>query len=459
MTALATCVCASAAAAALVQCASVRVPVDWQHPDGASTSLAMALLPALDQRERAGNLLMNPGGPGGSGVQVLAFGGIMFGAPELAPLRQHFDIIGFDPRGVGDSGQVACTPSLLHDPHVSMFPSTPAQYDQLVELDRAAGRSCQPAVLLPFVDTISAARDIDAIRAALGERTISWFGVSYGTELGQVYAANFPHRVRAMVLDGAIDHARPVGRDAIDESSAIEHEFIRFAAWCARQTSCALHDHDVPALFDQLNEQAERSAVVATSPHRAVTAEEITQGTYGYLYFPGDWPDLAVALRQAGGVDGSADASALVSRAEFTDPSYGAYRAIGCHDFAPQLSGFADLSARAALVRVAAPHMWRYSEIWDWTSGCAGWPFHALNPPRPIHVSGTPPILVVGNTYDPATPYPWARALAAQIDNSVLLTDTVDGHTGLYNSACARQREVDYLVSGRLPAVALTCTN
>lgn len=441
-----------------VQCAEVAVPVDWSRPDGPKIDVAVDRLPALDQEHRIGSLLLNPGGPGGSGVDVVAQGGMFLPSPDLKVLQERFDLVGFDPRGVGRSSPITCAGNLMHDPTVTAFPRTQTEYERLVRLSADAGRSCTPRNLLPHVDTISVARDVDAIRTALGERTISWLGVSYGTELGQAYAALYPRRVRAMVLDGAVDHTRSTARAAVDESAAIEQEFHRFAAWCDRTADCALHGHDVTALLDELNVRADRGQVQASVLHRTVTAEEVTEGAYNGLYATMLWPQLAEALAKAAGVGAPADASELVAAAAFVAPAYYApYRAVGCQDFPPRLSGLADLRARAAAVRAVAPHMWRYSEFWDWTAGCAGWPVPAANPPRPTHVTGAPPILVVGNVYDPSTPYPWARSLTAQIDRSVLLTDVVDGHTGLYNSACARTHEAAYLVSRRTPPPGTIC--
>jgi hypothetical protein len=258
-----------------------------------------------------------------------------------------------------------------------------------------------------------------------------------------------------MVLDGAVDHTRPVAQDAVDESTAIEREFRRFADWCAASSGCALHGHDVIEDFDALIARAERGEVDAPALGRPLTAAEVTSATYIYLTLRQFWPLLGAALSDAEKTP--SDASTLGQALPGVDPSYPAYRAIGCQDTPSDLHGYADLRARMAAVRKAAPHMWRYSEFWDWTTGCAGWPVKAANPPAPQHIRGVPTVLVVGNTYDPATPYVWARSLSRQIDGSRLLTYDGDGHTALYHSSCARRDEVDYLLTGQAPAPGTRC--
>ncbi|MCO5968515.1 alpha/beta hydrolase [Actinoallomurus soli] len=439
-----------------LECATISVPLDWSRPDGRRITLALNRLPATDPQHRIGSLLLNPGGPGGSGTAVVAQGGMLLGTPDLKPLRERFDLVGFDPRGVGDSTPVRCS-TPVYDPAAPTLPATPAEYRRLAESDRRHGLDCLRATgpLLGHVDTVSAARDVDAIRAALGERRISWLGVSYGTELGAAYARLFPGHVRAMVLDGAVDHTRSVARDAVDESAAMEREFHRFAQWCQDQADCPLRGRDIAADFDALTARADKGEIVDRDLGRPLTAAEVTGGAYTYLTLTFLWPQLAQALADAEKTP--SDPTALGQAVPGVDPAYTAYRAVGCQDFPPELRGFADLRTRLAKVKKAAPHLWRYSEMWDMTSGCSGWPVPAANPPRPERISGAPAILVVGNTYDPATPYAWARSLARRIDGSRLLTYDGDGHTALYNSSCARGREVDYLITGQVPPAGTIC--
>ncbi|MBB5853820.1 alpha/beta hydrolase [Amycolatopsis umgeniensis] len=429
-----------------LECASLQV--------NGTISIALAKLPATDPARRIGSLLTNPGGPGGSGVTVLEYGGRGFALdkPEMAEVRQRFDVIGFDPRGVGKSKPaVACGPT-LHDPAVSLFPENRAGYDKLIAHNRASGIEClkRTGPVLSQVDTWRAADDIESIRVALGEPKVDWLGVSYGSELGAVYAEKYPKRIRTMVLDGAIDHSVPTRRAIVDEAIATESALEDFAKWCTTSADCALRGKDVLATYDAL--MATPGGVPSKELGRKVTAEEMASGVYGSLILPAFWPELAkgIATATTGNADGLLPYSQL-------DPSYGAYRAIGCHDFGPAHTSYADMRLMQGLVKTVAPHSWRYSEFWDITSGCAGWPVAPAYLPRPQKVRGAAPILVVGGEHDPATPLVWAKGLARNIENSTLLVDAGYGHTGLLNSACVRTEEVKYLVSGLTPAPGTVC--
>ncbi|ANN14390.1 alpha/beta hydrolase [Amycolatopsis orientalis] len=417
-------------------------------------SIALAKLPATDPARRVGSLLTNPGGPGGSGVTVLKYGGQGFALdkPEMAEVRQRFDVIGFDPRGVGASTPaITCGPD-LHDPAVSRFPKSRADYEKLIAHNRVSGAEClkRTGPGLTHVDTWSAADDIESIRIALGEPKVNWLGVSYGSELGAAYAEKYPKRIRAMVLDGAVDHSRPTRQAVLDEAIATEGALNDFAKWCTTSDECVLRGKDVIATYDALMRTP--GGVPSKQLGRNVTAEEMASGLYGSIILPMFWPDLAKAVEaaRAGNADG------LLPYAQL-DPSYGAYRAIGCHDFGSPFTSYADMKAMQGLVKALAPHSWRYSEFWDMASGCAGWPVASAYLPRPQHVRGAAPILVVGGEHDPATPLVWAKGLARNIENSMLLVDAGYGHTGLLNSGCVRTEEVKYLVSGVTPAPGTVC--
>ncbi len=438
------------------ECSAVDVPIDRTQPGPGSARLALARLPALDPAHRIGALLVNPGGPGGSGVGFVQYGGLA--SPDLARLRERYDIVGFDPRGDWFSTpRITCDPATLYDPALDRFPATGPGFAALVAHNRAAGEDClaRTGPLLAHADTQSAAEDIETIRAALGEVKISWLGLSYGTELGAVYASKHPDRVRTMVLDGAVDHARPLRRAILEEAAATEDALVRFADWCRGSADCALHGRDVLRFYDDVVARAGHGAVWSSELGRSATADEISAGVYNHLYIREEWPALGRALAAAGGK--FPDAKGLTERNQFLSPIYGAYWAIGCHDFPSPFTGPADMGLMAGLLRIAAPHSWRYSEYWDFTSGCTGWPVPAKNPPQPHPVHGAPPILVVGGAHDPATPLVWARGLAASIDGATLLTRTDDGHTGLFNSTCARAAEVDYLVSSLTPPWDQVC--
>ena len=187
-----------------VQCGTLRVPLDWARPTGARITLALARHLATDPAHRIGALFINPGGPGGSGVEVATIADLVF-SPELVA---RFDIVGVDPRGIGGSTPITCrTP--VSQPGFTLFPRTEAQFQRMVRQNRELGRGCleRTGPLLGHVDTVSVARDHEAVRIGLGERTFNWLGLSYGTQIGANYAQLFPQRIRAMVFDAALDHS------------------------------------------------------------------------------------------------------------------------------------------------------------------------------------------------------------------------------------------------------------
>jgi pimeloyl-ACP methyl ester carboxylesterase len=447
--------CATKETPKRLQCASLRVPLDPARPGGRTIRIALDRLPALDRAHRIGPLLVNPGGPGGSGVGAVAGG--LFSGPPLAAVSRRFDVVGFDPRGIGASTRLRCGNALarLGTPPQLV---TEAQFAAFRAANRSAGLACRRRTgraLFDRLDSRYPAHDIDAIRRALGARRISWFGISYGTELGQEYADRFPRRVRAMVLDGAVDHARSARRALVEEAASEAGTFQAFADWCAATPTCALHGQDVLAVLDRLTAQGDAAGVPDSALGRPATGTEITKAAYNGLLFTAVWPQLAAALARADGQAGPADAAALVDEATVTaDP---VYRTVGCADLGGRLRSAADAQALLARVRAVAPHSWRYTEFWDVMTGCTGWPVRVSNPPAARRIAGVPPVLVIGNTSDPSTPIAWARGLARRIARSRLLVHEGAGHTALLNSACATRRAARYLVTRRLPARGTVC--
>jgi pimeloyl-ACP methyl ester carboxylesterase len=238
--------------------------VDWAKPDGAKFGLAVVRRKAVDAAQRVGSLLLDPGGPGGAGTDW-----VRTDAPSKlsANLLAHFDLIGFDPRGVGRSSPVLCDTTTRNEKYPA-YPANAGEYQQMLAHNRKLGQSCQQLSTAVFghIDNVSVARDIEAIRVALGEEKISYIGFSYGTMMGQQYAELFGAHLRAMVIDSNMDHTNTAESFLKSTAETLEGIFGQFADWCARITTCALHGQDVHALFDKLYAKAEKGKL--TDPAR-----------------------------------------------------------------------------------------------------------------------------------------------------------------------------------------------
>jgi pimeloyl-ACP methyl ester carboxylesterase len=435
------------------ECGTLRVPLDWSRPAGRQISVAVARRPADDPAHRIGVLFYNPGGPGDGAVDDVTEGAVATFSPEL---RARFDLVGMDPRGVGRSTPVQCTVPIV-TPQDTLFPRTEEQYDALVRHNREVGRSClhDTGALLGHLDTVSVARDHDALRQALHEPQVSWLGLSYGSQLGANYAQLFPRRTRAMVLDAALEHSQPEGKQVADEMLANEDSFNRFADWCDTAPDCALRGQDVRSVFDRLVADADRTPIPVDGALRAVTGEDIRRETMGKLrlreradFAPGiSWPDLSDALQQA--LKGNAPAFALPP-ADVMQGQLASQLGNACGDYVPQVDSWEEMQQRIQLGRQLAPHLQGASETWQ-VNRCIGWPVPVANPPRTLDVRGVP-TLIVHAVHDPSLSYTWAHTLAAQIHGSSILTRTGDGHTSYHTSPCAQSATDRFLVVPSAPA-------
>ncbi|MFE8953517.1 alpha/beta hydrolase [Streptomyces althioticus] len=418
-------------------CTSVPAPLDYEHPEGQKVTLAISRLKATDPSRRIGVLFFNPGGPGnaaGPWIQVL--GKDMF----PARLRAKFDIIGMDPRGVGDSRPLVRCAEPTSDMDGGRYPRTRAQFDQLLagNRDLAAGCLSESGPLIRHMDTPTIAKDFDQVRSALGEEKVSLQFLSYGTQYAASYAQQFPHRVRAAVLDGPLDHSMGTESMVADGAAAAQDVFDRFVAWCRSDETCVLHGHDVKAEYNAL---LDRAPLPAQGSADGVTAEQIGFGVYAQLIRQSSWPQVAQQI-----ADASTDAAAFAA----VGAQSAAYRVTTCQDMPSSGIGYREFESLLTTARLQGPDIRGFQETWDVAAGCLGWPIPAGNPWRPYHVAGTPPLLVVSGVHDPATPLAWGKAMTSQIKGSRLLTwDDATGHTAFLNSPKTLEREVDYLISGR----------
>jgi pimeloyl-ACP methyl ester carboxylesterase len=460
--------CGSDAPPAL-QCSELPVPLDYARPGGAQISLGFARLRARDRAHRVGSLIINPGGPGGPGSQALIEDAA--GRPFWHPaLRRRFDLIGMDPRGIGTSTPILCDPASLNAPG-SLFPHSADEFARLQEYAAGLGAGCLKGTgpLLGHVDTLSVTRDLEALRRALGDGKLNFLGLSYGAEIGTLYAERYPTRIRAMALDGILDHSVSTATIFREAATAYEDSFNRFAGWCENASRCVLHGRDVGALFDALVARADRDPIPASvCTMQACRSATVTGGDIRLNAFralttkeplaaeglPG-WQGLGEALAAAEAGDASAFATPLA-----TDPRSDPLPslAINCVDYAREVATYADFTALEETGRRLAPHTQGASEAWLGILGCVRWPVPQANPQHRPRIHGAPPILLVSATHDPSTAYVWAQRAARQIPRSVLLTREGDGHTSSWlgpnsrtNSAIAR-----YLITRRTPRPGTT---
>lgn len=439
-----------------LQCGWVTVPLDYADPTGRTIDIAVARLAAADPADRIGSLVINPGGPGVSGIDDLA--------TELSVmpsgLRDRFDIVSFDPRGVERSSPVNCGgPAVgqggpLDDP----APTTSAGVLTLIGDDQAYARDCEAHAgdLLPYMSTVDTALDLERIRVALGDPELTFIGHSYGTLLGATYAELFPTHVRAMVLDGPLDPALTTDQMTRDQAEGFENALDQFFTWCAQSSSCAWRPAgDATAAVLALLARA-RQQPIAAGGGRVAGPGELYRALLAGLYSSSSWPTLGQALAAAADGDGSpvVALSDSYSRDGSTNGADAA-SAITCLDLpvSRNLAVYPALAAEDATVAPVFGPMLAWGEM-----GCARWPVAATRQPAPIRAAGTPPILVVGTTGDPATPYAWAQALAGQLADATLLTWQGQSHVAYFYSACVRADYEAYLVDLTVPAPGTICS-
>jgi len=447
------------------QCARLLVPFDYSRPAWKRFSLPVIKLPAADPGQRIGSLVMNPGGPGDSGVQYARLARSAVASAVLG----RFDVVGFDPRGVGGSQPaVHCMSGPQLDRYFATddTPDTPAQLAQVVSESKLFARECaqHAGSLLPYISSRSAARDLDVLRAALGDRRLTYLGKSYGTYLGAWYAQLFPRHVRALVLDGALDPDATSTDINITQGEGFEVALRSFTANCMRMAGCPLgRGGNVGAGIARLQgllDRATRTPLAnGLGDGRPANGSLLGQGVVAALYTKAYWPLLTRALKSAFGGDGTQLielADSLLQRnssGSYTNLA-DANMAINCLDrpWPRALPVWRSIASRAAK---AAPQFGA-SIVWG-SLACAYWPVKSEPLPK-ITAAGAPPILVVGTTRDPATPYRWAQALARELKSGVLLGWNGDGHTAYrMGSSCVDSIVNSYLIRGAVPRSGTVC--
>lgn len=445
-------------------CTSLEVPLDYADPGGRRISLAVRTLGPRAPDGTRPALLVNPGGPGSSARDFVPY----FAGLLSRPVRDTYDVVGVDPRGVGASTPVTC----MTGADTTRWLRTDPSPDSAAEVQTLMRRAAQIAPgclqlsgdLARHVGSDATVNDMDLVRSALDQESLHWFGYSYGTYLGARYAERFPSRVGRMVLDGAVDPALNSIQVSRDQSRGFQTAIRRFAGECARTSRCPLgtSTKGVIAGINGLLASLERAPLPATSGSPLVQAEAIT-ALFFSMYSTDLWPVLQDALASAYRGDGT-DLAALADIAnDRTGPNtYGsninsAFLAIGCWDY-PAPPGRVGLAAAARRWSTEAmvPDLAR-AIAWG-NAPCSTWFGHSSRVPAPVTSTTAAEILVIGTRFDPATPYAWSQSLHAQLPTSRLLTFVGDGHTAYGEGSECVQRAVDsYLLTGALPPENTRC--
>jgi pimeloyl-ACP methyl ester carboxylesterase len=438
-------------------CATVKVPQDWAAPgDGKTFDIAMVRARAAGQRDRLGSLVVNPGGPGGSGIELAVY----LAASLPTELLFRFDVVGFDPRGVGKSNPVKCFSDADLDQNFGLDPDPVAQadFDNFVGVTRRMAQSCGDKYgdSLRLFSTEQAARDMDAVRGAVGDEKLTYLGYSYGTLLGAVYAQLFPKKIRALVLDGAIDPTLSSMASSEGQARGFERAFENFSNWCKANTAQCPIAPDARGAVTAAIQSARTNPVTGRGGRRA-TAGWVFTAVVSSLYTDRRWPALAAAFANLRRGDPEAAFELADAYAE-RDPQghytnlFDANLTVNCadDDKTPTLADARRLQSewRAKYPLFGGPLALNLI--------CAQWP--GKRDPYPAgKAEGAPPIVVVGTKGDPATPYEQTPALAKMLGVGVVLTWEGEGHTAYPQTRCITSAVNGYLIDLRVPQDGQSC--
>ena len=450
-----------------LQCASVEVPMDWSRPDGPRIVVTFAMVPASDTKHRIGSLLINPGGPGASAIDSLEY----LASTMPSKVRARYDIVGVDPRGVGQSVPVTCMNDEDMGEFLEFFPEPPGT-KAIIETHRvmrAYARECREHTgeVLGYVDSLSSARDMDVIRAVLGDETLTYVGYSYGTFLGSLYAQEYGDRAGRLILDGAVDPTLPTEKESTLQMASFDRAMSSYVETCMTQSACPLSGRVTDAM-EQIKafiDARSNDPLPTSNEARKLTKVQAATGVLTAMYSQDLWVVLTHGLAAAMN-DG--DGSILLALADsyyqrdndtgaFESNMMDAFAAISCLD-KPVDARRVALDAAEAEATDMAPlfgEFARYGSI-----NCAVWPYPARLAPEEITAPYAPPIVVVGTTGDPATPYENAVNLARSLARGVLVTYEGEGHTAVGGGVRCIDNAIEaFLVDGIVPEDGLTCTD
>ncbi|QOT21500.1 alpha/beta hydrolase [Paenarthrobacter sp. YJN-D] len=444
-----------------LQCGKIQVPMDYAQPGSAEITLAAIKLPSTGDKK--GSILVNPGGPGGSGVDFIKDAGTTHFTEKL---RANYDVVGFDPRGVKNSAPVKCMTDAERDAaRAKVFrKNTDEGLAAAIAFNKSFAEQCaqQTGPVLGHIDTVSAAKDLDILRAVVNDAKLNYLGFSYGTFLGSTYASLFPDNVGRLVLDGAVDPSISNEELTAGQAKAFEKAIHTYVASCQKQNQCPMSgsvENGVQEIRDLISAVDENPQTAKDG--RLVTGNDFVNGLILPLYNDQSWPALTQALDSAF----SGDVSQMMRLADlgadrepngtYSSNSAFAFQAINCLDY-PMVMDTAGMRAEEARLIQDSPTFgafFAYGGV-----NCKDWPYPNTRTPAPVKYSGEAPIVVVGTTGDPATPLAWSQSLRKQLENASLVTWEGEGHTAYGRSnSCVSSAVDDYFVDGKLPQDGLTC--
>lgn len=448
-----------------LECTRLQVPLDYSHPEGRTINIGVLRSRAIDQENKIGSLTVNPGGPGASGMSAAAS---LTQTVDQTRLGQRFDLVGFDPRGVGASEPaVSCLTGPERDDYRldSDADSSPSGVAETEREERDYARECAErngAGLLANIGTRDVVRDLDVLRSALGDRKLNYLGYSYGTRIGSEYAEDFPGNIRTMILDGAIDPGQSTVDSLVAQGAGFQRAFDDFAAWCADQGQCALGDD--PSKAVQRFQELTRPLVENPAPagDRELSYSDATTAAIQALYAPSMWSHLNTGLDELEGGSGRI----LLSLADSyfgrePDGNYSntidAFDAIHCVDDERVLDP-EKVKAADRRYREVAPFLDDGRRPNPARDMCAFWPVPVTGESEQPEVGEAPPTMVVSTTADPATPYQAGVELARALGGRLLTYEGTQHTVFLQGVKCVDDAGIDYLVEGELPPKGTRCT-
>jgi pimeloyl-ACP methyl ester carboxylesterase len=464
-----------------IDCGSIEVPLSYKNGStvaaasgNRTVTLALTRLNATGN-DTQGALFFNPGGPGVSAAALVSFGKFIPNFSFSSNVTRRYDLIGLDPRGVGQSTPVQCDPDIFNE-RVTTYPRNASQYDELVDHNRRLGESCAKlsGPIINHLDSITVAKDHEVVRQALGNEKFNLLGMSYGSVLGSQYLELFPQRVGRMALDGLVDHSQSQVSTLLTEATTYETTLNVFFEWCDTNSTCALHNGTKSTngtinsrkIFDNLLAKAEESPIPAPSCQGScqpnVTAEDMRYNIQDFLEFYNltfapNWIQLGGALAEAANGNATALSTPLANKnsSQNTEGSPYAYLAIGCQDWVHDSRNVIDLDQRMDAVKPFAPQTLGASQTYYYQSTCIGWPAPLTNGQRPLNTRQTikaPKVLLTHSVYDPSCSPVWADGLRQQLPTAISVTRNGTGHTSHFLVGGETRDAIDrFLATGDLP--------